>query len=219
MTEIALALIETGKSMPGFVLEDNGKTALHIACEEGLPDVAYALLRTGRAKPEHADSSGITALMKSIITLHRFENLSGRDLKKAPINEMTRFVMDFIQSGRSVPGHVAKDRITALILACRSTLPNVTAVALALIATGKSNPGQKDSAGRTARDYAIQNGLTELAEKISAEKHYTTPALNRDVLTTISEFTNGPLMRTRKGTKGKGRGKRSVCSKKHIRRK
>ena len=65
-SEVALALIATGESNPGFVSKD-GFTALMIACGKKLTDVALALIATGESNPGAVTKDGFTALILSLI--------------------------------------------------------------------------------------------------------------------------------------------------------
>jgi ankyrin repeat protein len=62
LTQVALALIETNESNPGYINQQSD-TALIIACKHGLSLVVVALMKTGQALPEHVDACGKTALM------------------------------------------------------------------------------------------------------------------------------------------------------------
>ena len=61
LSDVALALIATGKSKPKHV-DSNNFTALMYACRRNMTDVAIALIATGKSNHEHADKSGYTAL-------------------------------------------------------------------------------------------------------------------------------------------------------------
>jgi uncharacterized protein YjbI with pentapeptide repeats len=46
LNEVALELIKTGKSKPGYLNDENGDTALMIACMAGMEDIALAIIDT-----------------------------------------------------------------------------------------------------------------------------------------------------------------------------
>lgn len=69
--------------------------------------------------------------------------------------------LDFIASGKSEPGRIAPNGLTALIQACSSRMPEV---ALKLIETGEAKPGYVvPENGFTALSVACLSGLTEVA--------------------------------------------------------
>jgi dsRNA-specific ribonuclease len=62
LSEVALALIETGESYPEAVNADR-RTALIYACKNSLTDVALALIATGKSNPDAVDTCKRTALV------------------------------------------------------------------------------------------------------------------------------------------------------------
>ena len=140
-TNEALAMIQTGNFNPEQV-DNNGYTALMLACEKKMPDVAMALIQTGQSKPEQVNIMGNTALIH------------------ACINRMTNVALALIQTGQSKPEHVNNNGMTALIWACNANMPEV---AMALIQTGQSKPEQVNKDGITALILACQNNMPEVA--------------------------------------------------------
>ena len=61
MSDVALALIQTGQTKPEQV-NNKGNTALLYACIFNMSDVALALIQTGQSKPEHVNDNGKNAL-------------------------------------------------------------------------------------------------------------------------------------------------------------
>jgi ankyrin repeat protein len=82
--------------------------------------------------------------------------------------KMSKHAFALIATGRSNPGHVAKNKFTALMHACASKMSEV---ALALIATGESNPGIFSNMRQTALLYACQYKLSNVALALIATGH------------------------------------------------
>lgn len=164
---VALALIQSGKSIPDHV-SPSGETALDMACLAGEAAVALALIQTGKSKPGHLDSHGNTALMyacgiyisnpgmAAVISALIRTGQSKPGHIDSDNNSILTFVcghrfadvaLQLIQTGHSNPGHVDNDGNTALLLACKSHMHEV---ALRLIDTGESNPGHIDNQQNTA---------------------------------------------------------------------
>jgi ribosomal protein L15 len=125
--KIALQMISTDESNPDQVDKD-GDTALILACQKKMKKVALALINTGESNPGHVNNDNYTALLHALMhTRHHTD-----------FNEV---VMSLINTGESNPGHYGQG-ITALTYACNIQKPDL---ALALIATGQSNPLQRVS--------------------------------------------------------------------------
>ena len=139
----ANAMIRTGKFNPER-FDNNGNTALMLACKNEMSNVALALIQTGQFKLEQVSKIGNTALMY------------------ACKNEMSNVALALIQTRQSNPGQVNALEDTALKYACKNNMSNV---ALALIQTGQSNPGQVNvnSFGNTALILACQNKMSNVA--------------------------------------------------------
>ena len=140
-TNEALAMIQTGNFNPEQV-DNNGNTALMIACKYEMSNVSMALIQTGQSKPEQVSKIGNTALML------------------ACNNKMSEVALALIQSGQSKPEQVNNNGSTALMLACKNNMPDV---ALALIQTGQSKPEQVNKNGITALILVCDNKMSEVA--------------------------------------------------------
>jgi hypothetical protein len=146
LSDVALALIATGKSNPG-AKSATGNTALIHACYYNMKDVALALIKTGESNPGAKSATGNTALIH------------------ACANNMAEVALALIATGESNPGTQNKYGYTALIHACMN---NMAEVALALIATGESNPGAKSATGNTALMRACMNKMTTVIKALEA---------------------------------------------------
>jgi ankyrin repeat protein len=143
MSDVALALIATGRYSHPEIADDNGKTALIYACEKEMSDVALALIRNGDSNPTQVDNTRNTALMNACML------------------EMPDVALALIETRNSKPEQVNRSGSTALIYACMLEMPDV---ALALIRTGDSNPSQVDRYGTTALSFAQENNMQEVVE-------------------------------------------------------
>jgi len=119
-----------------------GSTALMIACQNKMQNVAIALINTGQSKPEQVDRYRYTALIY------------------ACRNKMQDVAIALINTGQSKPEHADRSKYTALIYACMNKLSDV---AIALINTGQSNPQKVCDDGNTALIYACSNKMTDVA--------------------------------------------------------
>lgn len=145
LKDVALAMINTGRSIPGAVSTSNSTALMYLygkKYNETMSDVALALINTGESKPEQVDSNGNTALMF------------------ACSNNSSDVALALINTGMSHPDQVDSNGKTALIFACEN---NMTDVALALINTGQSKPEQVDFKRKTALLYACQYKMTDVA--------------------------------------------------------
>jgi ankyrin repeat protein len=143
--EVALLLIQSGKSNPEYV-NKKGETALLYSLYEGLPDVALALIQTGKSRPEQVNVLGDTALIWACA-------ISSSEVALA-----------LIQTGNSIPDQVNSNGNTALIYACKN---NMTEIAIALIQTGDSMPEQVNLSGESALIIAKEKGLTEVVKLLN----------------------------------------------------
>ena len=143
--EVALLLIQSGKSNPEYV-NKKGETALLYSLYEGLPDVSLVLIQTGKSRPEQVNVLGDTALIWACA-------ISSSEVALA-----------LIQTGNSIPDQVNSNGNTALIYACKS---NMTEIAIALIQTGDSMPEQVNLSGESALIIAKEKGLTEVVKLLN----------------------------------------------------
>lgn len=138
MDDVALNLINTGFSEPGHINHAN-ESAFWLACKIfNTPEIPRKILATGEVKLDHLNSSKFTPLIyacKMNWEKEALELISGSNL--TTIDVLNR---------------------TALIWACENSMFKV---ALALLATNKSNPGQIDISGDTALAIAIRNNMPE----------------------------------------------------------
>lgn len=102
-----------------YIDNEFGYTPLILTCERKLPELALALIATGKSNPQHANINGDTALLL------------------ACQNNMPNVAMALIATGKSNPGQINKQGFTALIYAFRHKLSDV---AVALLRTGESKP-------------------------------------------------------------------------------
>lgn len=175
-----IALIQNGTFDLGET-DDNGDTALMLACYNGLEQVALKLIETGKSKPEQVDYDGNTALILAFYTgleqvaLKLIEtgkskpeqaNVDGTTaLMLACYNRLENLALKLIETGQFNPEQVNVDGTTALILACKNGFENI---ALKLIETGESNAEYVDIDGNTALMYATSNNLINVVNAINA---------------------------------------------------
>jgi len=117
-------------------------TALKHACSRNMPEVALALIATGKSNPGAQDEFGDTALIW------------------ACKNNMTDVALALIATGESHPEARSKLGDTALIWVCKNNMPKV---AHALIATGKSHPEAQNNVNSTALIWACYANMPEVA--------------------------------------------------------
>ena len=139
----ALDLIKSNPNDVGFIDNDNGETALIIACHLKMNEVALALIERGQSH------------------LAQNNNDENNALIYACQNKMNEVALALIETGQSNPGQINSYGNTALMYVC---LNNMNEVALALIATGQSKPEQiNNDEENTALMYACQNSMNEVA--------------------------------------------------------
>lgn len=143
ISEVALALIASGKSEPDHISYE-GNTALIMACINNMKPVIKKLLETGKALLEHTNAENATALILAS------SNPDTEDI-----------TMEMIRTGKSVPEQVDIENETALSRACQYEL---TGTALELLKTGKSNLFVRNNSGYTPLDYAIKNDMDEVVD-------------------------------------------------------
>ena len=188
INDVALALIATGHSNPGFQSK-RGDTALIIACRYKMSDVALELIRIeesnpGDTNPGATDKNRDTALIlacknklkdvalaliatgrsnPSVVNL--FENTALNTVCRLPKKlKFDEVALALIATGDSNPGFYTIDGDTALMNVCSFSNFNEE-IALALIATGESNPGVIEYEGYTAL-LLLGNKKKELREKM-----------------------------------------------------
>jgi ankyrin repeat protein len=139
--DIAVALCDSTELDPCNVghTDATGQTALMYACE--YTDIALAILKTGRAKPEQANSRGDTALIFAC-------------------SHVPKVALAILKTGQAKPDHVGFRGNTALIFACSNGLSDL---ALAILATGQGNPDRVNTSGNTALLYACVYGMSDVA--------------------------------------------------------
>jgi len=109
-SDVALALIntiKTGKYKPESrpeQINNDGSTALILAIENQLPDVALALIKTGMFEVGHVDNEGNTALIYACML------------------QMTDVANELIKTGKSNPQQVTKSGITAYDIAVKNNM-------------------------------------------------------------------------------------------------
>jgi len=171
MSEVALALIETGESRPE-VSNYLGMTALMYACandDEYYTNtidvrVPLALIATGKSRPEKiGEEFDGTALWYALENRRK---------------EWRKVVKALIETGKSRPGYLLNDE-TPLMWACKNKKSDI---AIALLETGKSNYEFENEDGRTAYDIALEKGLDIVAKKILYEKEKKENTLNLGLL-------------------------------------
>lgn len=167
-------------------INENGDTALTLACREGMSDVALAILKTGNANPGHVDAEDDTALSSAIrnymetVALAILEtgdanpgHVDGSDdtaLILACEVGMSNVAMAILKTGNANPGHISKYNDTALIMACREKMRKV---ALAILNTGDANPEYIAKDGNTALKLAREHDMPDVVtalEHILSEK-------------------------------------------------
>jgi ankyrin repeat protein len=162
MSEVALALINTGKSRPPHV-NYSGYTALIICCEDDpeddyydMTEVALALINTGKSRPQQVNQFGFTALMICCNDSPDHDNWRPKDKSEVALaiintgNCRLEQVDDFI-------GY------TALMYACNNETIDIR-VPLAIIATGKSMPEYEDEMGYTALLFACGSHRKDMSD-------------------------------------------------------
>jgi len=156
-TEIALALIATGKSRPNDVGNRYKYTALMQACKQKNAKVALALIATGKSVPEYVcPLDQTTALFWSTAS------------------NITDVTLALIATGNSRPEQVSRElHETALINMMQNFVDDANAdkqleAVRAIIATGKSLLNHEDDNGYTALDYAMQHNVPALIELINS---------------------------------------------------
>lgn len=112
LNQIALALIEEGKSDPDYsiILEHsdyNGDTALILACRNKMNEVALKLIETGHSNPIKVNDDGETALII------------------ACINNMDEVALELIKTGQSKPENMDIKGKTALMYAKINNMSDV----------------------------------------------------------------------------------------------
>ena len=148
-SEMALCLIETGKSNPGQITKEHKNTALiasiqSIKRDPHMTQVAIALINTGESNPGHVNNEDITALLAACLEMQ------------------SKVALALIKTGQANIEHVGSPymgKTTALIVSC---LNNMSDVAVALIRSGKSDPTFVDFFDKTALMYAEENRLVNV---------------------------------------------------------
>jgi ankyrin repeat protein len=167
-TQEIIKLIQQNPNDVGFVNDDTDDTALIIACENKMSDVALALIATGHSNPGNPDMNGNTALIL------------------ACENKMSDVALALIATEHSNPGNPDMNGDTALMFACRHKMTNV---ALELIATEHSNPEQAaNTTGNTALIIACENKMSDVALALIATKQSNpgNPDMNGDTALIIA---------------------------------
>lgn len=174
MEEVALALIDTGNARPGHI--DHDANALLFACKNELPNVALALLQTGQAKPEFVTRDQFTALYVAcnykldkvaleLIAHHDCKpGLPGGPIELTPlmvacIQGLENVANALLDTGKSNPNSVSRNKSSALVLACEY---NLQSVALRLIEMG-SYAQQINDKNNTALIFACDHKMVEVA--------------------------------------------------------
>ena len=158
MSEVALALIETGKSRPEYSDFWN-MTALMYACNNGVDvetidsRVPLALIATGKSKPEKYNEEYDSTALWYALRNNRLRNYT---------SGWSQVVLALIATGKSRPS-LEVDGETPLTWACKH---NKSDIAIALLETGKSNYEFENEDGETAYDIALENRLKIVAERI-----------------------------------------------------
>lgn len=98
MSEVALALIKTGKSNPNHVCY-HGHNALTLATLKKHEEVALALIKTGESNPGQITDSGNTALL--------FASVHGSE----------KVALELLKTGKAKPHHQCNAGETALVSA------------------------------------------------------------------------------------------------------
>lgn len=159
-------------------VNEDGDTALTLACREGMSDVALAILKTGNANPGHVDSEDDTALSSAI--RNDMEEVALAILQTGDANPghvdgsddtalilacegMPRVAMAILKTGNANPGHISKYNDTALIMACREKMRKV---ALAILNTGDANPEYIGKDGKTALKLAREHDMPDVVTAI-----------------------------------------------------
>ncbi len=218
-TNDALRIINACPDVAGVIDDFYYGTPLIMACNKLLPDVAMALIATGKSNTRHVNKSGNTALMEAC--LRGLEDVAMELIDSYPecVNEngftalinacrisMNKVALALISTGKALPGHADKYGDTALTIACSRAGNKMNNVALALIATGESNPGHVTDMGYTALIYACKKKLDIVAMKLIATresnpKHITSDGHNAymyavnnnmDIVAYILDDTNAP---------------------------
>jgi ankyrin repeat protein len=119
-----------------------GDTPLIYAIKKKIPQIALALIATGKLNLGEINNKGKTALIYAC---------------SEGLNDVA---LSLLATGQSRPEQVSNDGSTALMYACSEGLNDV---ALALLATGQSRPEQVSNDGLTALMYACSEGLNDVA--------------------------------------------------------
>ena len=196
-TQEALQLIQQKPNDVGDVDDGDGNTALMLACERKMSDVALALIATGHSNPGQNDIFGNTALIiacenkMSLVALaliptkksnpEQADEENNNALIIACQNEMSDVALALIATGLSNPEHDA-DGNTALMIACENKM---SSVALALIVTGDYEPAHTDANGDTALIYACNNKMSEVALALIATGQSKPEQANDDGYTAL----------------------------------
>lgn len=114
-SEIALALIATGKSNPGFAHQSTYYTALTLAVDYKMEAVSLALIATGMSNPGHINN----AVNETALTY-------------ACMRKLSDVALTLINTNSANPKHVNDDDNTAFSIACNN---NMKDVAFALVMT------------------------------------------------------------------------------------
>jgi len=130
-----------------FIVNEDGNTALILACDNKMTEVALELIKTGHANPEQINNNyGNTALILAC------ENI------------MTEVTLELIKTGHVNPEQINNNYgNTALILACRNEMKEV---ALELIKTGHVKPDHIAQDGTTALSWACEKDMKDVAYEL-----------------------------------------------------
>lgn len=147
LSDVALALIATGKSNPS-VVSSKGNTALIHACRLEMTKVALALINTNDANPSYVSSLGNTAL------------------NYACNQRLTDVALALIATNNCNLNHVDSNQKTALILAVEKRL---STVAVAIVSSDEWNPPDVTA----SLSHVIQNRMADVAMAIISLKAST----------------------------------------------
>jgi len=132
---------------PSYVSYD-GKTALILACINGLQEVALELLKSEESIPNHIDDNNGTAL------------------SYACENEMYEVIVELMKYDSVNLDHVDCNENTPLTLCCSSRNEELEEIAIQLIESGKCNLAHKDELNQTPLMIAITSEFIELSKKL-----------------------------------------------------
>lgn len=170
-TKYAMAFIEKHSDQLDYY-NNNGVTALMVACRHKLSDIALAILAHG-GKPEHACNRGNTALMEACYNklsdvvmailsqkcnLNQSNGHGDTALSVACKVGASDIALAILAHGGN-PDHVDVNDCTPLMAACYKSMVDV---AIAILARG-GKPEQFNKQGRTALMVACERKMSQVA--------------------------------------------------------